>query len=88
MSRVWNNDRIDEPLYWPDVPPHWWVMRCDREGCSVVSWPFSSSPDTEPFHRAGWFIAKVYGDHCPVCVVKGLVPANAESRYPEEAVTP
>lgn len=50
-----------------------WVMRCDRPGCDTEVGPFDESPPLADFASAGWFVAKLYGDRCPVCVTKGLV---------------
>ena len=87
MTRCWNNDRIGRPLYHREAPADWWVLRCDRDGCDVVTAPSRDQPDLESAHRAGWFIARLWGDRCPVCVVKGLIPDGVEPRFPE-AVRP
>lgn len=53
-----------------------WVMVCDQLGCTTTSEPFPASPRLELFQERGWFIADDFGDVCPSCLAKGVVPTD------------
>lgn len=62
-----------------------WVMRCDE--CTTVSDPRPKQDDLplSEFAAAGWFIAKIFGDQCPVCVKKAggidALVASGKAQY-------
>lgn len=77
MSREWVDDAKPKPV------DKRWVMRCDviqpnGQRCSTTSPPAAhqSELDLGRFARAGWFIAKVHGDVCPICIASGIVPRS------------
>lgn len=54
-----------------------WHWVCDRIGCKSVDVTMASKnelPSEAEMQRRGWFVAKVWGDRCPVCVSAGEVP--------------
>lgn len=65
---------------WIDERTRQWVMRCDQKGCTTRSETFPTQPDLELFRDRGWYVAKVYGDVCPTCLAKGIVPGGALDR--------
>lgn len=70
MTRTWVDDRLPFPK------DRRWVMRCDETGCTTKSQPSVQQPPLEDFAAAGWFIAKTFGDVCPVCLAEGVTPTD------------
>lgn len=58
-----------------------WRMFCDR--CRACSEPFDREPDLKIFVGRGWFIAKLFGDLCPICVEKAERPTAEPHSFME-----
>lgn len=83
MSREWVDDRKRKPK------DKRWVMRCDvglfdssRKRCETESEPSWAQPELWQFAAQGWYIAKLHGDMCPVCLAAGERPPTRSLPHP------
>lgn len=77
MSREWVDDAKPKPV------DKRWVMRCDvihpsGKRCTTTSPPAAHQSELplERYRDAGWFVAKVHGDICPICLTAGYLPRS------------
>lgn len=77
MSREWISKRDQR-----------WQMRCDH--CDHRSEPRARQDDLplEEFAKAGWFVAKLFGEWCPNCVAAagGIQALIARGERPHSAM--
>lgn len=60
-----------------------WQMVCDMSGCPTALEPTRERRALLDLAADGWFIARRFGDACPMCVAEGRVTAQPEeSLYP------
>ena len=80
MTRQWVDDGARKPR------DKRWVMRCDVGSmdvtvarCATRTEPTWDQRPLDEFAAAGWFIAVLWGDVCPVCLASGHVPTAEPS---------